>query len=1621
MASNVASDYLSFADVAYCIRSYQPVKNGLDPNQKVVDHFLANFTSAIAFVTSFHEGELTNDSKTRPIELRGADDDNISEESSEQADSLAKMTGINRKILLRVITQAKSKIYVGVSMLQLAHYAFQERNAALFILSSLLNNKDFTHTEGNIVQEINDKRYDICKDMIQLARKIILKEFEESQINDKYMEGRKLAEIKQLTESQNLVYVTNILRTLTMLILNATLPNDVVDLWFRFVEDTNDSIREMLSVDSNIPEMIGTKIEALITVNTLLVLGLDSTTSSINFDAPYYSDADCFGKLNSIFKSESVHPAILYMWSFILFSKYYALEELPNKESQFIQSVFGKTPIFEVMASFASRAENANIFESIKKLSSALSSESLYSAIISSYVRLSLNFIPLNSQTSDMIKAVLLRAPDEFVEGFLSDTEFEKKLTILRAKLPLIDEALLPLVNLTAVHIQFANFEWRNLNTYAVKSKLAELDYDIYDETEATSRNLDLIVLKKEFLVKPPLEFDEEIFLPLPEDTKGKILPTAASSDEDVIVFMYNYSGWAVLGRILQNLCEFYIKNDLSLDNRTRHTMISIVELITRVVSPETPIERSTEIIEYLSASVTDDDIVSIILKIFEHSAHKRNYELTAVTTKFLGSLFPNFPHFVWSHIARSDLLDRYGKTGLATTILGSVELPNGIYDFTLSLLKLANEMVTESIALESGFPSRTKKDLLEKLTIHFIDVSESYQQWKYTKVIQRFELGFHLTSFFTKILYAVYGFDSQSAPNEKVTCTLAKCGSHIVNAFLGSQSPDTRPAISLLNILLSNENSQISLLSDEAFGYVSSKLVMHSFELTSLLLSIRGFLKMPPSSLEKMIYANSPKLVDLYHSTPTLKRHIIRLLHSLVKVPWSDNYLFLLSYLGEKHSEALLNTISSDLESPLTNHKLSKDLYMFFSALMESKQDGLSILFLTGSIASRKTEEKDTRIAGKTSVLSILKKNALNLDSLPEDVACCLLDSIAYAFNTWANAKDCKADAEFISVLLKRVREFKAPEASSIEEMEAASTQYRLISRIIEIFALYLFTSSEVDSQISQLLDENDLAFINQFFQITGYNSTLHEYLEKNFMENWPRLKLDRFAVTPLFSSGSFSRDAIFAIPLMDRFFGDDEKWTGVGRQRGYRDEIIEASSNLKYITHQIAAAKAWGALLTTFLKKREKPPRNSFLDLAIHFLQVNLDSGIEAPLFTEVYCERLQLVFYILYSFQKRAESLPEKTLFKLLELLTAVFKSDQLEFVANIGQSTKRNFYRPILRSILLALGFVRTGAQFIEMESDQLLELFELSFSKGVYLIMSEILSDISTSTSNGRQVAIFNMEERVQDLFLLLSLFAKFKALNPPDRFNLIMASSLNEVGTVKVILNLYSTSHLFKMNGETVFAPLTLTFISELCTIDHIATKFISNGLFTVLLESPLSVAIQEGKIIPEEQASLHNIWTNGLLSIILLLLSEFGGKVMPECCLFVSYFSQQIKNATCRWSDSKLAVSTALIRETSQLILLQKMMQALNYQQFLTNPSGRSLQNGNHKQVELIIGLDTEQERKLLKNVLNRLLTHPKYLNSRVVPTTIEEQRQLEADSTRIEFVKSICKHIKDLQESLT
>lgn len=978
--------------------------------------------------------------------------------------------------------------------------------------------------------------------------------------------------------------------------------------------------------------------------------------------------------------------------------------------------------------------------------------------------------------------------------------------------------------------------------------------------------------------------------------------------------------------------------------------------------------------------------------------------------------------------MARSNLLDRYGRTGFANTILGTIELANGDYQFTILLIKLTDSLVTESLLQDSSIVAKTKNDILEKLIAHLLHIYESYHFWKFNDIKQRFEIGYHLTDVFSKIVYNVYGIDPLSAPTDKITNILTPSGFRIIDTFLSGQSPDSLAASTLLNILISSKIDQISFKGNKSFGSMYSKLIKKSFQLTDLLISVRGLLNMSPSTLEKMLFSNSQKLVDIYNSVYELKSAIINLLDVLIGAPWDDNYPFLLSYLGEAHSELLFDSIAADLQSALEDYKLSKRIYPLFSTLMQSKQDGLAILFLTGKTASNKSfneETKDIKSASNSSIFTILKQNALRLGELPESVGSRLLDAIAYAFNTWTNARILDKDTEFISALVKILNTFE-PQKSGTgltkEETVILSNRYRLISRIVEIFALYLYTSSDVNSKVYELLNRDDLSkIIKPFFQIDGYNQKLHDSINENFERYWPKYKLSSFALSPLSKSVHTFQNNAYDIEMMDQLFSQDEKWIGNGQEKGFREDVIIASLNLQYVHHQISAAKAWGALLTTFLKVTTTTPlKDTFLDITSYFLDINIKHGIGKPIFKELYLERIELCFYILFSMQATSKMIPEKTLTDLLSQLITIFKSDDIDYLGNLSVSNRsNNFYKPILRSILILLSLATTGKHFVELTSDQLLECFECAFSKGVHLILSEILSDMNAAAITSKETVIYNLGERIQDLFLLLSLFSKMKALSPPETFKAVMASSLDEIGTMKVILNLYSSAHSINVNDEPIIGHIVLTFISELCTIQAIAERFIANGLFTVLLESPLSVVIQNGNIKPELQARLHNIWSNGLLSIILLLLSELGTKVLPECCLFVSYFHKQIKTAVFSWSDNKLAVSTALIRETTQLVLLQKMLDALDYKKYLRRSRVNTV-NAEDDSVELVRGLDSDYERKDLSVVLNKLLTHPKYLNSRIIPSSLEEQHLLEEEGTRLEFVKKICKQIKELQESL-
>lgn len=1618
---------LTFAYILSFIESFTSDGNGDETRFELIDQYLTDNKVLMTTVSSFDncEEKLDKPKQVAILEVRNVKY-KVTERQNKNAFALTKLLNCNYDESLRVISASKENIEISV----LAENILRERSSIIEIVLHSLNNTELPVLENKLALHFAAEKTHLCKNLISLLSKLVEKygytdnsEYYPDLLSD-YLTETEYANIINLKKSEDLIYITNILKVLTILSLNSLLEVDTVISWFTFMDKSFFFFQDLLKSDNNVPDYIIENVRSLVTLNTLLVLGINSSTSSINTDVPYFNNTQAFITIINILSQGNFDPVINYMWSFVLFTKAYMWEDNPEKEQQFINTVFKDISINTLTSNFAAKAESENVFLSLKTLSKSLSIDPFHSAIICSFLTFALHFIPISIEISEVVKYILLRTPKEYVEQFLISDAFENKVAILKAQIPLIEEALLPLVNLSTVNIEFAHFIWNDLNTYTVKMKLGELDYDLVDDAGYTES--DLIILKKEALVKPPLEFAGNVLMPILMNTRAKILLTSNSDKDDVIVFLMKYNGWSILGRTFQSLTSLYFEKGYEIDPVYKSTLVSILELITNVLDSDASIEKISMILGSLSENVKNQDIISVTLKLFESALQMRSYTLLCVCSEFLVSLYKCYPELVWSYLAKSNLLDRYGKTGYATTILGSIQLSNGEYDFTISIIKLANQMAEDSSLYLESIPVRSKLEILEKLISHLLRIYEAYQSWKYVDIHQRLEIGLNCTMFFNTFLKSTYGMGKWTSHPEvlelfghsnkpKHSSLIFDTGLPVVNAFLSAHSPDIPAVKALMTILLSSQNRELFLLENKAFGLTYSKLVNKSFELSKTLISTRSALCGTPSTFEKRLFEKSSNLVNVYRGRYKLKGHIISLFGALVAAPWKDNYPFLLSYIGESHSKIFFDSIANDLESNLVDFSILSSIYNFFSTLVESKQDGLSILFLSGNVVSSDLKKREIK---SKSILDILKKNALSLESLPKSTACELLEAIAFSLNSWTEAKNTDIDNEFINSLMTTLKNFaplRITRNTSPIEINDISHKYRLISRIVEIFALYLYSTSETHKSIIDFLEQNNLAsIVEPFFKIESFNKEEQINIFVEFETMWPGYKLTDFIQSSHFREHIDGGVPGYDIHFMDRCFGSEPNW------ESFRSKLYKVESNYTYVLSQISAAKAWGALLTSFVRRTPSLLNDNFIQLVVSLLQVNIDQGIPDSPFIQIYCERLELCFYFLLSYQKASKKLDEKTLIEILNQLMLIIKSNDVDYLKNIPHSTNCNIYRPVLRSILIILSMASTGPHFIEMASDQLLEFFEWSFCKGGHLLFAEILTDITTSTSKGKEVVIYNFNDRIKDLCLLLSVFTEVKALTPSTDFNKIMASSMNDVGTLKVILNLYSSSHLFKLDDEPVLGSITLAFISKLCSIREVAETFITNGLLSVLLESPLSVVIQQGNLKLESQSKLHSIWSHGLLTILLLLLSKFGSKILAESCLFVSYFSKQIKSTILIWSDSNLTISSALIRETSQLIMLQKMLDVLGYQEFLNSTGSRSKGIANSLEIELVLGLDTEEDRKQLNMAFKHLLTHPKYLKSRVVPSTLEEQRFLDDVTLKNDFIVKISKSIQDLQESL-
>lgn len=115
------------------------------------------------------------------------------------------------------------------------------------------------------------------------------------------------------------------------------------------------------------------------------------------------------------------------------------------------------------------------------------------------------------------------------------------------------------------------------------------------------------------------------------------------------------------------------------------------------------------------------------------------------------------------------------------------------------------------------------------------------------------------------------------------------------------------------------------------------------------------------------------------------------------------------------------------------------------------------------------------------------------------------------------------------------------------------------------------------------------------------------------------------------------------------------------------------------------------------------------------------------------------------------------------------------------------------------------------------------------------------------------------------------------------------------------------------------FGELLLQFVQRILPLsEYAAYNFMNNGLITVLMDAPLSRAIQQGGITQYGSPGLHSVWRNGILPTLNNIVNVLGVKSLPDIRSLLALFSKQAHTCVDQWKAGYITLE--LIEETMML-----------------------------------------------------------------------------------------------------
>ncbi|CCJ28731.1 unnamed protein product [Pneumocystis jirovecii] len=1080
--------------------------------------------------------------------------------------------------------------------------------------------------------------------------KIFISEFEEQNfvINfikiietiEKYVPPSFISEEFNITFwSTNLLKIQfELLRLIFILIYYKTpCTLEIVINWFRLMKESHYFLNKKEIYNSNDEINMLQRIVSLSLIISIEIIRPSRDlnicmTNELLYDNIFYSSPDTFLEVHdTIVKlvNNFIWSPVIIAWGIILHELFIDITERQEsiKEYQLIQDKIFPNNSFETSRYLIDISLKHNVLGMIGKMISSFSFSddiciTTYKMVLKELFRRILSYVKF----SDSVVNCFIKIHEEnnysnldLAHAFWSDDIIMRLLHSARTRFPYDFFSMIRICKSVSSDYKSTYDFLKNISTFTQITPIGFKGYDILEEVSGT-----FVKLSDDLKIFSAKTFNNSNDIIIPKDSLGRIISYDISPP--VIMWNYTYSAWGFLGKILED----------------QEIIIEIILIMTNILKSDNDLGKQL-IIDMSSELIDQGDIVGIVREICSLSfqlneiSQSVRLNLISVSINFLSEAIRFSEN--WLDVFKLNLLNKNGNSEFLSNIFSSTEAILADYSVQISFLNLLKILVEKYISTtihQHNFQNFQTNYLTIAIKYSY-EIFESFIEWRYISLFQKYDIGFIITSF----------LDTR-CQNSPIVSLVGSLAEFIVDKFL-SQNPNSKCLYTLWKVFKDKHNANIY-----------KQWVKQTINFIICLIRIREKMKYPLSALERQLFQKLPAILHFLSFSQQYHIPILQLVTDLISS--SSQELPLLAYLSD-YTTVFIENLKYIISNPIIDQNVKVHVWKFSSAVMKFQQQGLAILLLTGSTTFQQNnfnQEKSNTSLFKLAILELYKINNLNTISNPIYIAS-FLEFIANAQNYWASVVPLEfKDNKFWSEILILIDSISNLKSNFSEDLTNMCYKISIITFSVQICIAEIYSQSQTQSAILE----------TDFKKIFGYRVSLHSNLKKNFERTYPDQSLI-----------SFKNSGIIKSPL----YGNNNV------SFAYLSEMREANLNLSLLDAQVMLLRAWIFLCSVIFHPKSLEAENlkTYVNVIITALKANSEENIDPSIIMSIACERAELSLFLTMHLQtiKSKFNLGKYFSTILLHAWKAI-SSVEANFLLSIG--TKNSQYtRTILKIIYICL--------------------------------------------------------------------------------------------------------------------------------------------------------------------------------------------------------------------------------------------------------------------------------------------------------------------------------------------